>query len=306
MNEHFNSLKRNDHQNYKIQLAFNIHGINNFKFKILEFVDNESELNAREAYWIETLKSNIEEFGYNMSYYIETENGVKEKHSVESNLKISKSKIGVKRGKINWSTETIRKQKLMYKYLTPEIRERIKKSNQDTLGGIPISESRKQAVSLGNRGKSTKLTEGEVREILELFKKGEMSIEEISDLYKISTRSLYSIRSGKSWAHITKPYINENGILYKQTEQYIKISKKILKLTEKQAIEVIDALNSRLVTHKQLAEKYGVGIKCIANIANKKTWTHLPRNKPEDIIEPYILENNYEIHSGCIEKDTLM
>lgn len=268
---HFSKLKRNRSKNSRLQLAYNLYGKENLKFEFVEIVNNKDTLKEKENYWIKYFKSNIQRFGYNMTYYIEIENGLKEEPSEESKLKMSITRIGIKLGKI---------QKPRAKF---SIKEKNKRSQKlkDLLGDIPISENRKQAVSLSNRGelnKSAKLTEDKVKEILELFKNKKMSVKEISDLYKVGVRILYNIRSGKAWTHITIPYINENGPLYEQTERYIVNGKKFLRLTESQAIEIINTLNNKLVTYKQLSIKYNVSILCISNIARGLSWTHIPRD----------------------------
>lgn len=53
---HFSMLKRGVHKNHKFQIAYDLHGKENFKFEILEFVNNKNKLDEREDYWTNKLK----------------------------------------------------------------------------------------------------------------------------------------------------------------------------------------------------------------------------------------------------------
>ena len=64
--KHFWLLFNNKHDNSYLQNSFNKNGKSKFKFEILEFC-NPSELISRENYYIDLLKSNSPEFGYNLA-----------------------------------------------------------------------------------------------------------------------------------------------------------------------------------------------------------------------------------------------
>lgn len=55
-NTHFYSLIRNDHDNSKLQNAFNKYGEENFVFEILEEIEDKTKLIEREQYYLDTLK----------------------------------------------------------------------------------------------------------------------------------------------------------------------------------------------------------------------------------------------------------
>lgn len=48
------------------------------------------------------------------------------------------------------------------------------------------------------------------------------------------------------------------------------------KLKEKDVLEIRKAYDSKEMTKKELADKYGLEIHSILNIVNRKTWTKLP------------------------------
>lgn len=57
-NGHLHLLKSGKHHNPHLQNAFDCYGSTNFKFVVLELVDNRSLLNEREQYWIDKTPSN--------------------------------------------------------------------------------------------------------------------------------------------------------------------------------------------------------------------------------------------------------
>ena len=310
--EHLADLRRNRHGNHKLQLAYNIHGEENFTFEILEYVSDKKYLDEREDYWTKELKSNIDEFGYNMRpIYVNTNLG--RKYNEEQKQKISKNRKGKGTGKRNHSPETIKLKSEMCKaqnlsqYHTEEVKEKMRNKIREQHCDVPIPEVQKQAISEHNRGelnKAAKLTNDKVMEILELLKNSKMSIKKIAKLFDVEGSMIYSIKSGKSWRHITKPYIEENGPLRERNSNY----KGHPSVAEEQAIEIIKAIEEHTATQKQLAEKYKVSKSTISSIARGVTWTHLPRNKQkdvEDIIEPYFIENNYKIHNDTIMQTNL-
>lgn len=64
--EHEYRASRGDRQTYFYN-ALNLYGNQNFKWEIIEYNIDFNELNNREEYWISYYKSNVKEFGYNMT-----------------------------------------------------------------------------------------------------------------------------------------------------------------------------------------------------------------------------------------------
>lgn len=54
--EHFSSLNENKHCNKYLQRSFNKHGEENFKFEILEVIEDKNKLIEREQHYLDTLK----------------------------------------------------------------------------------------------------------------------------------------------------------------------------------------------------------------------------------------------------------
>lgn len=90
--EHKRDFKYKKHGNDYIQKAVNKHGIDNFKFEILEECDKEF-LCSQENYWCNMLNTHNREFGYNIA---PTSPNCRCGHSEYTKLKLSVSKKGVK------------------------------------------------------------------------------------------------------------------------------------------------------------------------------------------------------------------
>jgi hypothetical protein len=55
------------------------------------------------------------------------------------------------------------------------------------------------------------LREDEVLAIYEMAKSGQYTHQEIADAYGIAKSNVSHIKSGRNWAHVTKPKGNDNG-----------------------------------------------------------------------------------------------
>lgn len=80
------------HHSDRLQVDWNLFGSDNFKFEILELVDDSSQLTTREQYWINFYDSANSEKGYNVE-----NDAVRHTHSEETREKISKSNKALKR-----------------------------------------------------------------------------------------------------------------------------------------------------------------------------------------------------------------
>ena len=65
-NQHFASLRKNCHDNNKLQKSFNKHGENKFVWEVLEFVDDVGLLVDREQFYMDQFKSYFRDSGYNL------------------------------------------------------------------------------------------------------------------------------------------------------------------------------------------------------------------------------------------------
>ena len=88
-NRHFSELRNNKHKNSKLQNSFNKHGVENFKFYVLEFISEKELLIEREQYYI-----NKEKPKYNINLIANSSLGVK--RSEETKEKIRQANLGLK------------------------------------------------------------------------------------------------------------------------------------------------------------------------------------------------------------------
>lgn len=93
LNQHKRELRRNVHHNKYLQRSWNKYGENNFVFTEIEVCD-ESILNQKEMYYISKYKSNISDYGFNLTIGGDGSLGLK--HTEESKKKISEVQIGKK------------------------------------------------------------------------------------------------------------------------------------------------------------------------------------------------------------------
>jgi len=222
--EHLNGLASNKHWNKYFQNAYNKHGRNNFVFYVIEECPEEM-LNEREIYWIKELHSHIMKHGYNVSYGGDDcwNRGIS--LSEEHKKKISESMPDMS-GENNPN---------FGKHPSKETKKKI----SDALKGKPISEKTKQKISIAHKGKhhsgktkqkisnalrgktasekakqkmsenhadfsgenssSSKLTEKNVLEILDLFYNNNFTRKKITERYNVSYDTIWEITRGTTW-----------------------------------------------------------------------------------------------------------
>lgn len=91
---HKRLLKHNKHFNNHLQSSYNKHGVSSFEYEIIE-ITTEDVMLMRESYWIETLKANSRDYGYNKRLNVSSNLGIK--LSDETRKKLRESHLGHKR-----------------------------------------------------------------------------------------------------------------------------------------------------------------------------------------------------------------
>jgi group I intron endonuclease len=140
-NQHFNRLLSNNHVNQLLQDDFNIHGFENFKWAVLEVVNDPDgrKLSTKENYYIKLLGSNTN--GYNRLFAVPLDRHVfktKERrswnkgrpHSAETKVKIGTANRGRSVGLVKGPLPESVKEKIRVKAIgrkhSPEVIERIR------------------------------------------------------------------------------------------------------------------------------------------------------------------------------------
>jgi group I intron endonuclease len=144
-NNHKYQLKNNKHDNIYLQRAWNKYGEENFEFRIIEIIEDKSNLIEREQYWIDKLKTCDKEFGYNLRVIATSNLGYI--WSEESKQKLSKAKKGN-----SFHTEET-KEKIRKKRKEQIFSEETKKKMSQTKKGKKFSEEHKAKISSSNMGK---------------------------------------------------------------------------------------------------------------------------------------------------------
>ncbi len=137
---HIRELKKNKHKNKYLQRAWNKYGEENFKFEILELIEDTKYLLNREQYWIDKLHAC--KLGYNLCPIAGSTLGIK--LSKETKEKISKVQKGKK-----LSEETKQKISKSSKSGTSEVKEKI----SEKLKGRIVTDKMRKATSEYNKNR---------------------------------------------------------------------------------------------------------------------------------------------------------
>jgi len=179
-NGHLHRLRKNKHHSQYLQRSYNRHGEENFKFEILECVENKEDLIKREQYYIDALNPH-----YNTCKTAGSMLGMV--HSIETKLKISEAGRGKKQ-----SPELIerRAKSNRGKKRSLESREKMSKNRK----GIIFTEEHKANIKKNNARKGkpgTMLGKTHSEEVRLKLREVSKTIQHIKCLYcdKIATPS---------------------------------------------------------------------------------------------------------------------
>ena len=109
----------------------------------------------------------------------------------------------------------------------------------------------------------SKLTEQQVKNIINDLIDGKLSNTEISKKYDVNKSVVSSIKSGHSWKYLTK------DICFPSTKGR---RNGLNKLTDENIVDVIECINNGF-SDTEIGNKFGVNRKTISDIRNHKTWT---------------------------------
>ena len=214
--DHKKGLRNNKHHNAHLQNSWNKYGQDNFKFKIIEKVDNVDNLLKREQHWIDTLQVANRKKGYNICPT--AGNSLGKKHSEETKKKLqgennSNSKLTKEQAiKIFFSLDQTKKLIKKYNISKNQIKRIRNKEHwscitKDLILPNEVSKIRQmQKLKCGEENGQAKLTE---RKVLEIF----FSSDKTKDLmkkYNISKSQINSIRRKKRWGYLLHPLQNSN------------------------------------------------------------------------------------------------
>lgn len=218
--EHRFMLRHGTHHSKHLQNAFDKYGSNNIVFSVREIVTDDSQLIAREQFWINHHRSFDPESGYNVLLLAGSSLGYRHrpeviqklkmarvkyvgnrhpmygrKHSDESKRRISESRKGKAAG-VNHP--------FYGRSHSGESRRKISKSKN----GVAMSDAHKKKIRAANTGKyiggrnnNAVLDEDAVREIRTMLKNGESGVS-ISRTFNISPGTVSMIKNNRIWVHV--------------------------------------------------------------------------------------------------------
>lgn len=225
-NSHKHNLKNNKHHCRHLQNAWNKHGQENFKFEIVEIVQDIALLVEKEQYWADFYKSFDEKYGYNSGECLEVWNrGIKYPKELKDKLsRIQKSLMTPER------LYMLRTNNLGRKF-GPEFREKCKKN---FLGKHHTKESKKK-ISESQRQTQLTRTVQETRaifahemiciflvspnsEVYEIY-----GVREFCREYKLDRAAIMRVVNGKNRTHKGWTQFNKDtSFLNKITKDYRK------------------------------------------------------------------------------------
>lgn len=122
---HKRDLNKGIHGSHHLQAAWDLYGESTFRFKVLEYVEDKSQLAIIETSWIEIFNANDSCHGYNLRVVTDSNRGMV--LSEETKQRISK---GLKGHEVSKETRRKVSEELKGKRLSEETRQKISKANK--------------------------------------------------------------------------------------------------------------------------------------------------------------------------------
>ncbi|WP_142329257.1 helix-turn-helix domain-containing protein [Bacillus sp. AFS088145] len=273
ISKHKRFLKDGVHENNALQNAWNKYGEENFTFIVLEHYDPtlsniDDILNQKEKEYIKLYQCNQKQYGYNHTdggqafkmnedvirkgeqvSNVLTEQDVLDIREYIENDEHSPSELAIIYGVHIGTIHSIRRG-VNWSYLT---------------GGKRIG--KEFNFNRGTDNSHAKLTDEDVKDIVMLLEMG-VPMPEIAKQFNVIRDTIWDIRNGESWKHITGGKVNkktifpvgENTSSAKLTDEIVKSIVKKYKKGEKRSV---------------LAKKYKIGISTLHALLAGGTWKHI-------------------------------
>ena len=111
----------------------------------------------------------------------------------------------------------------------------------------------------------SKLSDKDIEDIIDLFYKG-LTDNEIAEIYNVSSSSIYAIRSGSSWKHITNKY---KDIPRTHPKNPSRLSAEKVKEIKK------DLKDGNYSTYRELASRHGITPQILYGIRTNKYYKNI-------------------------------
>jgi group I intron endonuclease len=218
---HINDSFNENRIKYPINKAIKKHGVDNFKFEIIEITDTYEDVKVAEIYWIAYYGSKNRKVGYNLTDGGDGTIG----HTMSDEMKKKMSDLFTGRPMPEKTRLAVIKANTGKKF-TDEHKDKIgeaQKGNKNHRFGKKNSEEQKKAVSIAQSGrmvsditkqklsetnmknldnvKYTKIKSKDVLIIRDLRKNG-VSAVNLAKQYQVNLKSIYNIINKVTWKHI--------------------------------------------------------------------------------------------------------
>ncbi|TFW53165.1 hypothetical protein ES895_09980 [Bacillus sp. 007/AIA-02/001] len=275
LSKHKRHLRDNKHENKALQAAWNTYQESCFEFTILETYEGDNLdniLNKRERELITYYRSNKKPFGYN-----HTDGG--------GSFRMNKDVIrrGEKVSKVLTDSDVINIRNYIKnnKYSCAELAEKYNVHIQtihyirrgDNWSHLTNGErvGNEYTFNRGEDNSNSKLTQKGVQDIIILLKIG-VTIPKIAKIYQLSRDTIWDIRNGESWVHVTGGKVNKLNIPLRGEDV------PTAKLTDKTAIEIVERYKKG-ARRKDLVKEFGIANTTLRELLAGNTWAHITGGK---------------------------
>jgi hypothetical protein len=262
--QHFHNLQNGKSHNSHLQNSYDLYGKDNFIFEIIEYTNDNEYMLERENYWIDLLKANNPDFGYNVRE--DATNNVGIIFSKEHRQKISDSRKGT--------------------HPSDETREKISNSSK----GRFVSEITRQRMSVSRPGFAHSK---ETRDQMSVSRKGRVTSKETREKQSVAGKGRITSTKTKekiSLSHIGIPRSDETRSKISLSRMGMTASDETrekfsiinrgsgnnnAKLTEEIVFQIRLMILEECYSLKELSENFDVSVSTISSIKNNKTWKHV-------------------------------
>ncbi|MCP1159471.1 GIY-YIG nuclease family protein [Bacillus infantis] len=279
---HIRKLRKNQHQNFHLQNAWNKYGESSFSISTVEIIKDIDNLIEREQYWVDFYNACNDSYGYNL---IPPKAGGEV--SEEMSLILSERMKGNPWGLIKLDEEKVMQIKKILQVFKRVYMEDIAKlygvtrtsiekiRDNEMWASVKLPNDFKLPSDIENKIKLAisshrlhRLLDYEVKEIKLLLRDTQLYNHEIGEMYKVKQSTISNIKNRNIWAHIkiTEKDILSSDIIQKAQEKLRRRQPSKSKLIHNEQIEQMLYLkNVEKLTYEEIAgilniSKYTVGI----------------------------------------------
>lgn len=263
---HFSNLRNGRHPNKHLQADWDMHGESNFVFNILEPIKNKDVLLIREGYWINKLRSNSRNNGYNIHGLDKNGKTILPENLIREIVESANPLMGNNHPNAKLTEEDV--VDITSRMDGGELALDLSREYEvdvSVIYGIANNETwksvRRKVAKKHHHDK--KLTPDDVANIKIALSKN-TSTRELADKHKVHIDTIYAIKQGVNWSHIL-PELDLSG-------SNNRLAPKRKKIHRDQVVQIKTKIKQG-ESAKSIARKFSVTVNTIYDIKNEKSWT---------------------------------